>query len=175
MARVSEELAAFCAREWPRVVGALRLAYGDPDLAEEIAQEALEKACLRWRRVRAMDHPSAWVHRVAFNAAASRFRRVDAGRRALLRHGPGMTEIAAPDADQLAVREAIASLELRPRTALVLRYYVEMTPGEAGEVMGCSAQAVRNLTHRALQALRVGLGPTVDPGHDAQEATNDVG
>lgn len=175
MAAVSDELAVFCAREWPRVVGALRLAYGDAEFAEEIAQEALEKACLRWRRVRAMEHPSAWVHRVAFNAATSRFRRVDAGRRALSRHGPGPTEIAPTDADHLALREAIAALELRPRTALVLRYYVEMTPGEAGEVMGCSGQAVRNLTHRALQALRAELGPAVDPGRDEQEATNDVG
>jgi RNA polymerase sigma-70 factor, ECF subfamily len=174
VAAVSDELAVFCAREWPRVVGALRLAYGDAELAEEIAQEALEKACLRWRRVRTMEHPSAWVHRVAFNAATSRFRRVDAGRRALLRHGPGTPEVAPPDADHLALRDAIASLELRPRTALVLRYYVEMTPAEAGEVMGCSAQAVRNLTHRALQALRIELGPDGDLGRDEQEATHDV-
>jgi len=157
--RHDEELAAFCAREWPRLVGALRLAYGDQELAEDLAQEALEGACRRWRRVGAMDHPEAWVRRVAFNAAASSFRRSDAGRRAMRRHGPDAIETRAPDPELLAVRDALASLDERPRTAIVLRYYLGMTPAEAGDAMGCSGQAVRNLTHRAIRRLREVLGP----------------
>jgi RNA polymerase sigma-70 factor (ECF subfamily) len=151
-------LEAFCAREWPRLVGALSLHCGDQALAEELAQEALERACRRWASVSAMQHPGAWVHRVAMNLAASRFRRAAAGRRAAVRHGVTPSTVGGPDADQLAVRDAVAALPTRARTAVVLRYHLDYSPDEAGEVMGCSGQAVRNLTHRALRTLRSQLG-----------------
>lgn len=169
-----EELAAFCAREWPRLVGALRLAYGDQGLAEDLAQDALERVCRRWRRVQAMDRPEAWVRRVAFNAAASTFRRADAGRRALQRHGPDASELPAPEPELLAVRDALAALDQRPRTAVVLRYYLDMTPAEAGAVMGCSGQAVRNLTHRAVGRLRDVLGPDGWELGTREEAASDA-
>jgi len=145
---------AFCAVEWPRLVGALSLYTGDVSLAEELAQEALERACLRWGSVQQMDRPGAWVHRVATNLAASRFRRTAAGRRADARLAADARDVAGPDADQFAMRAAVAALPARTRTAIVLRYHLGYTPEEAGLHMGCSAQAVRNLTHRGLQLLR---------------------
>lgn len=167
MADPDDDLAAFCAREWPRLVGALTLRLGDQPLAEELAQDALEQAVARWSRVRRMDHPSAWVHRVAFNAAASRRRRTAAGRRAAARHGPGDAAVAPPDPAQLAVRDAVARLPVRTRTAVVLRYHLGFTPEEAGTVLGCSGQAVRNLTHRALRTLRDELGD-----HEPERSTD---
>lgn len=41
-------LAAFCHREYARLVGALTLYCGDGDVAQELAQEALVRACERW-------------------------------------------------------------------------------------------------------------------------------
>lgn len=165
----------FCHREWPRLVGALRLTYRDRELAEEVAQEALERAVRRWSSVRSMEHPGAWVHRVAFNLAASRVRRIAAGQRAMERHGPGDVTVPGTDADHLAVRTAISALDERMRTAVVLRYYLGMSSAEAGSVMGCSGQAVRNLTHRGLRALRETLGPGIEvPAASDEEVVSDV-
>ena len=38
-----DELAAFCQREYPRLVAAMRLMTGDAVIAEDLAQEALRE------------------------------------------------------------------------------------------------------------------------------------
>lgn len=48
---------------------------GDVHLAEELAPEALIKACQRWDRVRGLESPVGWCYRVAMNASNSWFRR----------------------------------------------------------------------------------------------------
>jgi DNA-directed RNA polymerase specialized sigma24 family protein len=79
------ELAALCQREHPRLVRALRLWCGDDALAEELAQEALLKAVVHWRRVKHMSSPGGWLFEVARNQANSSHRRRAAERRAMER------------------------------------------------------------------------------------------
>lgn len=69
---LTTEQALFCRREHPRLVGAVTLYLGDRDVAEDIAQEALARACAAWGRVRRMRAPGAWVHRVAASGGPSR-------------------------------------------------------------------------------------------------------
>lgn len=173
MSQVPGDLAAFCEREYPRLVGTLSLYCGDRDLAEELAQEALARACDRWSRVREMAAPGAWVHRVAINAANSHWRRGRAARRAQHR-----LEAAAPsnhvDPDvtsNVALRDAVHALPPRQRTALLLRYFADLSPEEVADVMDVSPQAVRNLTHRAIRQLRVHLA---DPGPLEEREPSDV-
>jgi len=82
---VDEELVAFCEAQRPRLVGFLGLYCGDAQVAEELAHDAIAKTCQRWRHVRGMVAPDAWVYRVALNLAASHFRRIAAERRARAR------------------------------------------------------------------------------------------
>lgn len=155
------ELAAFCRTQWPRLVGTLHLYCGDLGLAEELAQDALERTCRRWDRVRRMNAPGPWVHRVAINLANSRFRRRSAARRAVARFGdeaPPDPDPGGTAAERVALRDAVVTLPERQRTALLLRFYADLDPDEVGQVMGCSGQAVRNLTHRAVASLRATLG-----------------
>jgi RNA polymerase sigma factor (sigma-70 family) len=120
-----DAFAGFCARVRPRLVGALALHCGDRGAAEELAQEALARAWERWAQVRQMQNPSAWTYRVAFNLATSRFRRRAAESRARQRSMP--VAPALPDhAQAVAVRAAVAALPPRRRTALVLRYYLDL-------------------------------------------------
>ena len=72
----------FCTAEYPRLLGTLTLYCNDRGVAEELAQEALARACVSWPKVRGMDAPGAWIHRVAMNLANSHFRRRGAERRA---------------------------------------------------------------------------------------------
>jgi RNA polymerase sigma-70 factor (sigma-E family) len=151
----------FCRREHPRLVGALTLHCGDAHVAAELAQEALARACDRWEQVRGMDAPGAWVHRVALNLASSWFRRRAAERRAAARVAAGQVEDLGPDrADVLAVRAALAGLPPRQRTALVLRYYSDLSVEQTAGAMGCAPGTVKSLTSQALAALRERAGLT---------------
>lgn len=153
---LDSEQAAFCRREHPRLVGALTLYSGDRGLAEELAQEALARACRAWPRVAAMAAPGAWVHRVAINLAKRHFRRQRLWQAVLRRHAG-----RAPDdhhdedvAATLAVRAAVAALPPRQRTALVLRYYSDLPVAEVAAAMGCAPGTVKALTHKAVARLR---------------------
>lgn len=148
-------LAAFCAREHRRLVGSLTLHCGDPHVAAELAQEALARVCSDWRRVGQMPAPGAWLHRVAVNLASSHYRRRQAERRAVLRFGGRQVEDHGSDpAGALAVRRAVGALPLRQRTALVLRYYSDLSVEQTAEAMGCAPGTVKSLTSQALAALR---------------------
>jgi RNA polymerase sigma-70 factor (sigma-E family) len=155
MDRADQDLVTFCRTERTRLVGTLAWYTGSRQVAEELAQDALAKLCVHWPRVRAMDHPRAWLHRVAINLAKSWFRRQAAERRCLARHGPGQLESGEADrADVVAVRRAVASLPERQRTALVLRHYVGCSVAEVAATMGCAEGTVKSLTSRAITILR---------------------
>jgi RNA polymerase sigma-70 factor (sigma-E family) len=155
---VADDLAAFVQREYPRLVAVLSAHCCDRHVAEELAQEALVRACDRWSHVQTLDNPGAWVQRVALNLAGSWFRRRQAERRAVQRHGPPPVHTDADTADRLAVRDAVLGLPGRQRTALALRFYLRLSVAEAAQVMGCSEAAVKAHTGRAVAALRNRFG-----------------
>lgn len=166
--RWDSEFSTFCEREHPRLVGALSLYCGDRAAAEELAQDALARACRDWSRVRRMDAPGAWVHRVGINLTSSYFRRKAAERRAR-RRLETMRDVnrqTSPDpAAALAIRAAVAALPRRQRTALVLRYYLDLPVSEAALVMDCPEGTVKTLTSKAIATLRQDL-----PLEDLKEA-----
>jgi RNA polymerase sigma factor (sigma-70 family) len=147
------DLTAFCEAEWPRLVGALSLYTGDAALAEELAQEAIARACSHWRRVRMMDAPGAWLHRVARNLAHSHARRARIGSRAHERARASESTPMEVD-DAVALRLVIAGLPERERDAIVLRFYVGHSVRETAAMLGCPEGTVKTLTHRAIGRLR---------------------
>jgi RNA polymerase sigma-70 factor (sigma-E family) len=151
-----EELAAFCQREYPRLVAAMRLMTGDPVVAEDLAQEALSRAVGAWPRVSRLESPGGWTHRVALNLATSRFRRLAAGRRAQRRLAASEPLVREAPAflDAEPMWRAVAALPVRQRSAVVLRHALGWSVEEVADHLGCSTQAARNLTHRGLAALR---------------------
>jgi RNA polymerase sigma-70 factor (ECF subfamily) len=103
-----------------------------------------------------MEYPSAWVHRVAFNLANSHFRRASALRRAHARFSAaqGSPESDFDTAEQVTVRESVASLPEKQRQALVLRYFADMSVRDVAEIMRCPENTVKTHTRRAIEALR---------------------
>jgi RNA polymerase sigma factor (sigma-70 family) len=170
---VAEDLSDFCQREYPRLVGTLGLYCGNRFVAEELAQEALARACAQWGRVRGMAAPGAWVHRVAINLANSRFRRLTAERRAQRRSEAWPATVDPGDpADAIAVRQAVARLPVRQKTALLLRYYADLPVDEVAQHLGVSAGAVQQLTHRGLTALRTSFDISTSDIPQQPEAEN---
>lgn len=149
------ELVAFCAREHPRLVGALSLYTNNTAVAEELAQEALLRVMDAWPRIRTMAAPGAWAHRVAMNLAASWFRRRSVERRALARLEDRADDSPIEDfATLMAVRAAVAQLPQRQRRCLVLRHYLGYPIDVTAQTLGISEQAAASLTYRAMQSLR---------------------
>jgi RNA polymerase sigma-70 factor, ECF subfamily len=149
------DLAAFCRDQYPQLVGMLGLYCGDRVVAEELAQEALTRACRDWTKVRSKENPPAWLNRVAINLANSYYRRRIAERRANARLQSRPSAGVQRESDNaLVLRQAIARLPRRQRTALVLHYYVDLTYAEVADFMSIPLSTAKMLAHRGLKRLR---------------------
>jgi RNA polymerase sigma-70 factor, ECF subfamily len=147
----------FYATHYDDLARTLTIALGDRSVAEEAAQEALTRALRRWRQVRALDRPAAWLYVVAMN-------HVRDGRRRERREprGAGGLETAASDPSggvttALTVRDAITTLPPRQREAVVLRYLADLALADVADAMGCALGTVKATLHQALGSLRVEL------------------
>jgi RNA polymerase sigma factor (sigma-70 family) len=159
---MDDDLVDFCRREHGRLVAALDLMCGSFPLAEDLAQETLARVCRDWSRVRHMDAPGAYAHRVAMNLASSTFRRRAAERRAQAREGSGALLVRDEDpATALALRAALQTLRPEQRRVLVLRYFLGYSVAEAAEVLRSPVGTVKTHAHRGLAALRVLLEDSV--------------
>ncbi len=100
-----------------------------------------------------MNHPEAWLYRVAANRARSRWRRAGAHRRAMSRT-PRVSPMPADPDDAIVVRDALARLPERQRCALTLRYLLDLPPNDVARYMGCTVETVKTLLKRGLAHLR---------------------
>jgi RNA polymerase sigma-70 factor (ECF subfamily) len=150
-----QELAAFCAAEYPRLVKVIGLLVSDVHLAEDLAQEALIRACRRWSEIQRYDSPGGWVHRVGINLALSALR----SRRTRRRIDSRIEEwresrVVSEPAGVLAMRQAVAGLPDREREVVVLRYLADYSVADVAATLRCPEGTVKTLTRRALERLR---------------------
>ena len=139
------------------------LVTGDAHLGEDLLQTALAKAYGSWDKVRQADHPVAYVRRLMINAHLSWLRRLTNTERV----HESFSDVAAGDlqiaqAERDEMRQALLRLSPRVRTAVVLRYFDDLSEGETAQLMGCSRSTVNNHVSRGLAALRGLLAPERD-------------
>ncbi len=60
----------------------------------------------------------------------------------------------AVDAESRELLDALAHLGVRQRTALVLRFYVDMSEADIAHALGCRPGTVKSLVHRGLRQLK---------------------
>ena len=146
----------FIDAEYPRLIGALGFYVRDREVAEELAQEALVRLWQNWSRVRRLQNPSAWLHRVAINLANSRFRRLIAERKALARieaeHGAVRPSVDAADA--YGIRQAVARLPSRQRAAVVLRFYLDLPFSQVAQILDVPVRTAQSLVARGVARLK---------------------
>lgn len=166
-----DDFERFCVEVHSRLVAALAHHCGDAHLAEELAHEALIRAGDRWEKVRRLESPAGWTFRVGANLAASSFRRRGAERRANERTLAGRrTAHRDPDAgESVAIREALAALPERQRRVVILRYYLDLSAEQTGDLLGLRAGAVRMQTHRALAALHARLADDAETTEEVRD------
>ncbi|MDB4103219.1 hypothetical protein N9549_03985 [Acidimicrobiales bacterium] len=67
--------AAFYQQNIGPLARTLTSALGDPQVAQDAAQEAMARACERWEKIETYDNPVGWCYRVAMNWSTSRWRK----------------------------------------------------------------------------------------------------
>jgi RNA polymerase sigma-70 factor (ECF subfamily) len=148
------------------VVVQLYAYFGDLAEAQDVAQEAFCRAWQRWSSVSRYDDPVAWIRKVAWRLAVSRWRRV---RTALLHsRSTDVDYQPALDAVRVDVVRALAQLPADQRRAIVLHHMVGLSAAEIANDAGVPAGTVRSWLTRGRAALRTQLA-LVDPLNAVKE------
>jgi RNA polymerase sigma-70 factor (sigma-E family) len=129
----------------------------DVQTAEEVVQDAFEAMHLAWRRLRDSEKALSYLRQTVVNRSRSVLRH----RKVVDMHAPkpAPDEPSAEHAalallERSAVAEALRSLPLRQREAIVLRYYADFSEADIAAAMGISRGAVKSHTARAMAALK---------------------
>jgi RNA polymerase sigma-70 factor (sigma-E family) len=159
-----EEFAEFAAASALRLRRAAFLLCGNWHTAEDLAQTALAKVFVSWRKVRRQDAAYAYATRTLVNCYLADHR---------LRHNTEIPTDQLPDhpaavpapETRMVVLDALATLPPRSRAVVVLRYWADLSVDQAADVLGCSPGNVKSQSARALDKLRGVLGDALsDPG-----------
>ena len=140
-----------------RLLGQLFLVTGDLHEAEDVVQEAFARTSVRWVWLRDYNAPEAWVRRVAMNLATDHARTLRRHAKALLRIGP---PLEAPEAsvETLVLVEALRTLPVRQRQAIVLHHLVGLPVEEVAQTLRAPTGTVKSLLARGRRALAARLG-----------------
>jgi RNA polymerase sigma-70 factor (sigma-E family) len=122
--------------------------------ADDLVQQALANAYVRWSHIVRLDSPDAYVRRIMANQNVSWWR--SRRRERLTDHTPDVAvpDSAAAHASTQLVRAAVRSLPPRQRAAVVFRYYEDLDDAAIAAALGCSVATVRSQISRALATLR---------------------
>jgi RNA polymerase sigma-70 factor (sigma-E family) len=151
---MEDEFSAYVAARWPRLVRSAVLLGCSPAEAEDVAQSALLRCLIHWKRVARADDRDAYVHQVLINTfVSSRRRRWQAEKPVA-----AVPDSVAPDAlasVEVAdvVLRALDRLPTEQRVAVVLRYYLDMSEAQMVEVLNVRTGTVKSRLARALAAL----------------------
>ena len=149
----------FVTAEGARLVGLARRSLRDPHAAEDVVQDVLARAYLRWDRISRLEDPRAYVNRMVLNACTSWWRRParretpveqDADR------GEEPQDVALVERDSML--QLLRRLPGKQRVVLVLRHYERMDDDEIARLLGVSTGTVRSNAFRGLARLRQQLG-----------------
>jgi len=141
----------------PRLRRTAFLLCGDWHTAEDLAQTALVKVFVSWRRIRRQDAVHAYTNRTLVNAYLAH-RRLKRTGEVVTGWFPERPALDLAPETKIVLLDALATLPPRSRAVVVLRYWADLSVDQVADVMGCSPGNVKKLSARALDKLRVLLG-----------------
>jgi RNA polymerase sigma factor (sigma-70 family) len=122
--------------------------------AEDIAQETLARAYVRWAKIG--DDPTGWCVTVAFHLTMDQLRTAQRDRRrhrqliALDSPGSGDPYVA----ERLDLYAALRRLPRRQRQIVALRWIGDLSEAQTAQALGISLGSVKSQASRGLDALR---------------------
>ena len=148
-----EAAAELFARHWPRAWRMARTVTGRRDMADDVAQDAFERAFAALGRFDRRRPFGPWLHRIVVNRSLDLLRseRRLIGSEALDRIEGEWRDRAGEDRELLA---AVAGLSPQRRVVLVLRYGLGYSPAAIADLLGLPVGTVHSRLARALDDLR---------------------
>ena len=142
---------------------------GDLGEAQDSAQEAYVRAWASWRRVNAYDQPRAWVRRVGYRIAVSRWRKARTALLSWHRHTPPNRPVPKTDGVSLDLIAALRRLPANQRRALVMHHMGDLSITEIAAVEEVAEGTIKARLSRGRVALAELLTDREETGvrHDA--------
>jgi RNA polymerase sigma-70 factor (ECF subfamily) len=148
---VQRDFDEFYARTFPVLSSQLFAYLGDRAEAQDVVQEAFCRAFSRWKHISGYQDPVAWVRRVAWNLATSRFRRRRTAMNFLRRQRE--EHLQEPSPDRIVLVEALAKIPAQLRKAVVLHYIGDLTIAEIAAQEDVAEGTVKSWLSRGRAAL----------------------
>ena len=179
-----EELELFVRQHAPKLFAAARRFVRTDEDAHDVLQDALVSALRSIEHFEAAASLSTWLHRIVINAALMRLRaranrREDSIDEWLPRFdemgcrvdvGPEWKEtvetVLERREERDAVRHCMDRLPESYRTVLALRDFEDLSVAEVAGMLGVTPSTVKTRLHRARQALRELLSPSLEKRDD---------
>jgi RNA polymerase sigma-70 factor, ECF subfamily len=143
----AQDFAAFYAATYDSLCVQLYAHTGEMAEAQDVVQEAFCRAFDRWQTLSAYDDPVAWVRKVAWNLATSRWRRMRTAMAFARRHREEW--VSEPDPVRLDLTQALAQLPQRQRQAVVLHYLGGLSLQEIATLTSAPIGTVKTWLRRA--------------------------
>jgi RNA polymerase sigma-70 factor (ECF subfamily) len=133
--------------------------FGNPALAEEIAQDVFLELHRNLKRIESEAHLTAWLRRTTTN------RCIDASRRSAFRSEVQIPDLFTPVAGgstgdtmlQERLKKQVSSLPEWQRAVVILRFQEDMELSEIAEALKIPLNTVKSRLHRAVETLRAGF------------------
>jgi RNA polymerase sigma-70 factor (sigma-E family) len=148
----------FARAQLPGLVRFAAALTGDTQVAQDLVQDTLVRAYLKWSRVASADRPELYLRRMLINGHLS-WRRTWYQRTVRPVAEPAVASSTPDPAGRIADRDQLAALLAglgrQQRAAIVLRFYEDRDDDEIASVLGCAPVTVRSHISRGLAALRL--------------------
>jgi RNA polymerase sigma-70 factor, ECF subfamily len=151
-----QEFDAFFRKVQPRLVAQAYVYTGVLAQAQDLAHETLARAWEQWSRIRDYENPGAWARKVLSNLATSESRRTKVRRQ----HQTSLTDVDGPDLEALALADALRTIPMPQRHAIVLHDAIGIPIHDVALELGVPEGTVRSWLSRGRRALAVELNMT---------------
>jgi RNA polymerase sigma-70 factor (sigma-E family) len=151
---------ALYAEHYRTLVGLAAFLVRDAATAEEVVQDSFVAMHCGWRRLRDSEKALSYLRRSVVNRSRSVLRHrivVDKNAPQPPPDMPSAEQGAITEMERTAVVDALRTLPLRQREALVLRFYADLSAGQIASIMGITTGAVKSHTARGMSAMRSAL------------------
>jgi RNA polymerase sigma-70 factor (ECF subfamily) len=156
---------AFYREEVDGLYRAMAVTLGDHHVAREAVDEAMARACARWRTVGGYAAPAGWVYRVALNWARSRWRKLHREERyeppaddnpTAAASAAAVTNptVAGPEPPGGPALAALAGLPLDQRAVVVCRVLLDLDTAGTAAALRIREGTARSRLSRGLATLR---------------------
>lgn len=148
---VDDDFESMYRREYPAMIAVATVLSGQD--GEDLVHDAMVKAFTNWSRVRRLERPGGWCHRVLVNLCRSWWRRRRTRERWLAHQPHTEATTPGPSAETIAFWDAVRRLPARPRTVITLYYAGDHPVVEVARILDVPEGTVRSDLTRARVAL----------------------